>query len=105
MYQNRQAVVRRPAFTLVELWFVIAIICVLVTFLLPAIQAAREAARRTQCKNNVKQIMLSMLNHVEAKGAFPGGGICPWPVLEDYLNPRGTATTTGGVPYGPDKQG
>jgi prepilin-type N-terminal cleavage/methylation domain-containing protein len=101
MHQDRQAHVRRPAFTLVELLVVIAIIGVLVALLLPAIQAAREAARRTQCKNNVKQIMLSMLNHVETKKCFPSGGIEPWPRIQDYL----TGTNGGGVPYGPDKQG
>jgi prepilin-type processing-associated H-X9-DG protein len=67
--------------------------------LLPAIQAAREAARRTQCKNNTKQIMLSMLNHLEAKRAFPSGGIYPWPAIEDYV------VSVGGAAYGPDKQG
>jgi prepilin-type N-terminal cleavage/methylation domain-containing protein/prepilin-type processing-associated H-X9-DG protein len=86
-------------FTLVELLVVIAIIGVLVALLLPAIQAAREAARRTQCKNNAKQIMLSMLNHVEAKQAFPSGGIYPWPAIEDYV------VSPGGAAYGPDKQG
>ncbi len=94
-----QRVSRPRAFTLVELLVVIAIIGVLVALLLPAIQAAREAARRTQCKNNVKQIMLSMLNHVEAKKCFPSGGIHPWPSIQDYV------TSVGGPAYGPDKQG
>lgn len=69
---------RKFGFTLIELLVVIAIIAILIALLLPAVQQAREAARRTTCKDNVKNIALALHNYHETHGSFPMGARVGW---------------------------
>jgi len=102
MYGNAPVVkFRKPGFTLIELLVVIAIIAVLVAILLPAVQQAREAARRSSCNNNLKQIGLAFANYESTFSLYPAGrqgcdGSCTSDPVWSYY---GTSAFVGLLPY------
>ncbi|TWT87669.1 Fimbrial protein precursor [Pseudobythopirellula maris] len=99
---------RGDGFTLVELLVVIAIIGILVALLLPAVQSARESARRTHCMNKLKNTGLASLNFYDTYNQFPTGGTAPGANVEDYLRDSASQNNPDlrqGPPNGPEKQG
>jgi prepilin-type N-terminal cleavage/methylation domain-containing protein/prepilin-type processing-associated H-X9-DG protein len=92
----RVQVRRTSGFTLIELLVVIAIIAILVSLLLPAVQQAREAARRTQCKNNLKQMALAIHNYVDVYNRMPMGSVS---AMSGAFDDDGFGWQTSILPY------
>jgi prepilin-type N-terminal cleavage/methylation domain-containing protein/prepilin-type processing-associated H-X9-DG protein len=99
MTHSRPRHAPRTGFTLIELLVVIAIIAVLISLLLPAVQSAREAARRAQCTNNLKQLGLAMANYESANGCFPQGSFWIQPASLGFVWRHAWSHNVGLLPY------